>query len=56
MLTLHNMKNEALNRRYVTLAIGCTGGQHRFVYLVNTLANDFKNKNLTIIIHHRELY
>lgn len=47
---------KADNRSYVTVAIGCTGGQHRSVYLTNTLANYFKNKNLNIIVRHRELY
>lgn len=47
---------EADNRSYLTVAIGCTGGQHRSVYLVNALAKHFKGKNLNIITRHRELY
>jgi UPF0042 nucleotide-binding protein len=47
----------AENRSYLTVAIGCTGGQHRSVYLVETLAKYFqKQAVLNIIVRHRELY
>jgi UPF0042 nucleotide-binding protein len=42
------------HRSYVTVAIGCTGGQHRSVYLVEQLANHFSANWLTIK-RHREL-
>ena len=44
------------NRNYITVAIGCTGGQHRSVYLSNRLQNHFKG-NVTIHtqVRHREL-
>ena len=32
---------EADQRSYLTVAIGCTGGQHRSVYFVETLARRF---------------
>jgi UPF0042 nucleotide-binding protein len=45
----------ALNHRsYVTVAIGCTGGQHRSVYLVEKLASMFSDK-WTTLKRHREL-
>lgn len=44
------------NRSYLTIAIGCTGGQHRSVYLVDTLAKRFKLQSLNVIIRHRELH
>ena len=48
-------KFEADNRSYITIAIGCTGGQHRSVYLVNKLANITKNKHNNVLSRHREL-
>ncbi len=44
------------SRSYLTVAIGCTGGQHRSVYLVEALVRHFKEKALNIIIRHRELH
>ena len=42
---------EAQNRHYLTIAIGCTGGQHRSVYVANTLGQHFKDKTLTVVRH-----
>jgi len=42
------------HRNYITVAIGCTGGQHRSVYLVEQLAQAFTGKWLTLK-RHREL-
>lgn len=42
---------EAQNRRYLTIAIGCTGGQHRSVYVANTLGEYFRNKVFTVVRH-----
>ncbi|NDY92267.1 RNase adapter RapZ [Ideonella livida] len=41
-------------RSYLTVAIGCTGGQHRSVYLVETLAARFQSEVATLT-RHREL-
>lgn len=46
---------EANNRSYLCFAIGCTGGQHRSVYLAEKLADCFRNQNKHVIINHREL-
>jgi UPF0042 nucleotide-binding protein len=42
------------HRSYVTVAIGCTGGQHRSVYLVERLAKAFGSR-WTTLKRHREL-
>jgi RNase adapter protein RapZ len=42
------------HRSYVTVAIGCTGGQHRSVFLVEQLASVFA-KNWSTLKRHREL-
>jgi RNase adapter protein RapZ len=42
------------HRSYVTVAIGCTGGQHRSVYLVEKLASAFGERWVTLK-RHREL-
>ena len=41
-------------RSYLTVAIGCTGGQHRSVYFVEMLARRFARRTVTLI-RHREL-
>lgn len=42
------------NRSYLTVAIGCTGGQHRSVYLAEKLAQHFKSQQ-QVLLRHREL-
>lgn len=42
------------HRSYVTVAIGCTGGQHRSVYIVERLASAF-GERWTALRRHREL-
>lgn len=42
------------NRSYLTVAIGCTGGQHRSVYMVEQLAKHFKTTE-HVLLRHREL-
>ena len=42
------------NRSYLTVAIGCTGGQHRSVYIVEQLAQHFSPTE-RVVLRHREL-
>jgi RNase adapter protein RapZ len=43
------------NRSYMNIALGCTGGQHRSVYLANRLYHRYKEQYPTIHVRHREL-
>ena len=45
---------QADQRSYLTVAIGCTGGQHRSVYIVEQLAQRFRPQGKTLV-RHREL-
>jgi len=48
-------KFEQQNRSYLTVSIGCTGGQHRSVYIAERLCEDFADKIESVSIRHREL-
>ena len=43
------------NRSYLTIAVGCTGGQHRSVYLAERLAAHFDGRYGRALIRHRDL-
>ena len=47
---------KASNRSYVTIAIGCTGGQHRSVYMVERLGEHLrKHEYIKLLTRHTEL-
>ncbi|MCW8330443.1 RNase adapter RapZ [Photobacterium sp. SDRW27] len=46
---------EKNNRSYLTVAIGCTGGQHRSVYIAQQLAEHFRHEGHQIQVRHRTL-
>jgi RNase adapter protein RapZ len=48
-------KFESNNRSYITVAIGCTGGQHRSVYMGEKLASYFSSKIKNVQIRHRDI-
>lgn len=43
------------NRSYLTIAIGCTGGQHRSVYVAEKLTAHFLTRHPQVLIRHRDL-
>ena len=42
-------------KRYLTIAIGCTGGRHRSVAVSEFLANEFRNQKIDTTLNHRDL-
>jgi UPF0042 nucleotide-binding protein len=44
------------DRSYMTIALGCTGGQHRSVYMVQRLAKAFHSADRPVQIRHRDLH
>ncbi len=46
---------EDSNRVYLTLAIGCTGGQHRSVYMAERLGKFFASVKPNVLVRHREI-
>ena len=46
---------ESNNRSYITVAVGCTGGQHRSVYMGEKLRRYFSFKIKNVQIRHRDL-
>ncbi|MGI2260551.1 RNase adapter RapZ [Shewanella sp. GXUN23E] len=46
---------ERNNRSYLTIAIGCTGGQHRSVFIAEQLAKRIAQGQHTVKVRHREL-
>lgn len=43
------------NRSYITVAIGCTGGQHRSVYICEQLVRRFRDREINAQVRHRQL-
>jgi RNase adapter protein RapZ len=48
-------EHRAANRRYLTIAIGCTGGQHRSVYIVDRIGERLLPKYPDLLVRHTAL-
>ncbi len=46
---------ESSNRRYLTVSVGCTGGYHRSVFVVEKLAAHFRAAGREVLVRHNEL-
>jgi RNase adapter protein RapZ len=51
--TLQEFKQSG--RSYLTIAIGCTGGQHRSVFIAEHLATFVREQGESVVVEHREL-
>lgn len=45
----------AEGKRYLTIAIGCTGGRHRSVVLAEEIAESLRNRGVPSVVRHRDL-
>ena len=46
---------EAEQRSYLSVALGCTGGQHRSVYMAQWLAEHIQAGTRRVVVRHRDL-
>jgi len=42
-------------KTYLSIAFGCTGGRHRSVVLINSLANYLESKEYKLFVKHRDM-
>jgi UPF0042 nucleotide-binding protein len=42
-------------KRYLTIAVGCTGGRHRSVVLAEAIAESLRRRGLSVVVRHRDL-
>ena len=45
----------SFDRSYLTIALGCTGGQHRSVYMTEKLAAALREKHEAVLTRHNEI-
>ena len=43
------------NRAYLTVAVGCTGGNHRSVYVIERLATQYRDARPGVMVRHRDI-
>jgi UPF0042 nucleotide-binding protein len=48
-------RHEAEGRRYLNIAVGCTGGRHRSVMAANAIAAELRKRGYTVRTHHRDM-
>lgn len=46
---------ESSNRQYLTVSVGCTGGYHRSVFVVEKLAAHFRTAGREVLVRHNDL-
>ena len=55
MMAILLPRYEAEGKSYLTIAIGCTGGRHRSVYVARRLVEWLENQGRLVHIHHRDM-
>ncbi len=55
LLDLLIPRYEREGKNYLTISFGCTGGQHRSVFVTERFADWFHEKNQNVAVHHREI-
>ncbi|MEA3487398.1 MAG: RNase adapter RapZ [Thermodesulfobacteriota bacterium] len=55
MMTFLTPLYEKEGKSYLNIAIGCTGGRHRSVVILNQLAKYFSDRDYTINVSHRDI-
>jgi len=55
MIILLLPRYEAEGKSYVTIAVGCTGGQHRSVHFAESLASRLREAGFSPTVRHRDL-
>jgi RNase adapter protein RapZ len=55
MMAILLPRYEAEGKSYLTIAVGCTGGRHRSVYVARRLVEWLENQGRPVHIHHRDM-
>jgi UPF0042 nucleotide-binding protein len=55
MLTVLLPRYETEGKSYLTIAVGCTGGRHRSVYVARRLVEWLENQGRLVHLHHRDI-
>ncbi|MDA0663543.1 MAG: RNase adaptor protein RapZ, partial [Proteobacteria bacterium] len=55
MMAILLPRYEAEGKSYLTIAVGCTGGRHRSVYVARRLVEWLENQGRPVYIHHRDM-
>ena len=46
---------ESMDKMYLTIAFGCTGGRHRSVYFAESMARSFQKPDVKALVNHRDI-
>ena len=55
LLAIFVPRTEQEGKSYLTIAVGCTGGRHRSVYIARRLVEWLENQGRRVHLHHRDM-